>query len=61
MKKVAALLAAVLLAVAWGGCGGGGAEPGASKDATLILDFQPNAVHAGIYSALRRGYYADEG
>ncbi|MDX6632926.1 MAG: putative hydroxymethylpyrimidine transport system substrate-binding protein, partial [Solirubrobacterales bacterium] len=57
----AALLAAVLLAVAWGGCGGGGAEPGASKDATLILDFQPNAVHAGIYSALRRGYYADEG
>ncbi|MDX6633178.1 MAG: hypothetical protein QOG26_1183, partial [Solirubrobacterales bacterium] len=46
MKKVAALLAAVLLAVAWGGCGGGGAEPGASKDATLILDFQPNAVHA---------------
>jgi NitT/TauT family transport system substrate-binding protein/putative hydroxymethylpyrimidine transport system substrate-binding protein len=61
VKRIAALLAAVLLAVAWGGCGGGGAEPGASKDATLILDFQPNAVHAGIYSALRRGYYADEG
>ena len=26
-----------------------------------MLDFQPNAVHAGIYAALARGYYADEG
>ncbi len=60
MAKVAALLAAVLLAVAATGCGGGGAEPGASRDATLVLDFQPNAVHAGIYAALRRGYYGDE-
>jgi NitT/TauT family transport system substrate-binding protein/putative hydroxymethylpyrimidine transport system substrate-binding protein len=65
MSKVAALLAAALLAVLAPlmGCGGedGGAEPGASKDATLILDFQPNAVHAGIYSALKRGFYSDEG
>jgi NitT/TauT family transport system substrate-binding protein/putative hydroxymethylpyrimidine transport system substrate-binding protein len=44
------------------GCGGnGGAEPGASQEATLVLDFQPNAVHAGIYTAMRRGWYADEG
>jgi NitT/TauT family transport system substrate-binding protein/putative hydroxymethylpyrimidine transport system substrate-binding protein len=57
MRRVAALLAAVLLV----GCGGGGAEPGASKDATLVLDFQPNAVHTGIYSALRRGLYGDQG
>jgi NitT/TauT family transport system substrate-binding protein/putative hydroxymethylpyrimidine transport system substrate-binding protein len=57
MRRVAALLAAAFLA----GCGGGGAEPGASKDATLILDFQPNAVHTGIYSALRRGLYGDQG
>jgi putative hydroxymethylpyrimidine transport system substrate-binding protein len=59
MRRVAALLAAALLAPALGACGGGGAEPGASRDATLILDFQPNAVHAGIYSALRRGFYSD--
>lgn len=26
-------------------------------DATLILDFTPNAVHAGIYRALAAGYY----
>jgi putative hydroxymethylpyrimidine transport system substrate-binding protein len=61
MRRVAASLAAVLAALCLGACGGGGAEPGASKDATLVLDFQPNAVHSGIYSALRRGYYANEG
>jgi NitT/TauT family transport system substrate-binding protein/putative hydroxymethylpyrimidine transport system substrate-binding protein len=48
-----------MLAVA--ACGGGGAEPGALRSATLVLDFSPNAVHAGIYSALRRDYYRDEG
>lgn len=29
--------------------------------ATLILDFTPNAVHAGIYRALAEGLYAREG
>jgi putative hydroxymethylpyrimidine transport system substrate-binding protein len=29
----------------------GGAEPGVPKGATLVLDFQPNAVHTGIYAA----------
>jgi putative hydroxymethylpyrimidine transport system substrate-binding protein len=28
--------------------------------ATLILDFTPNAVHAGIYRALSAGYYRQE-
>jgi putative hydroxymethylpyrimidine transport system substrate-binding protein len=60
MRSVAALLATVL-AVGLLGCGGDGAEPGASREATLVLDFQPNAVHAGVYSALRRGYLADNG
>ncbi|UJA19761.1 ABC transporter substrate-binding protein [Thermoleophilia bacterium SCSIO 60948] len=51
MKRIAtALLAA--LAIAAGGCGGEGAEPGAADAATLVLDFQPNAVHAGIYAGL---------
>ena len=42
-------------------CGGGGAEPGAPKGATLVLDFQPNAVHTGIYAAQANGYFRDEG
>jgi NitT/TauT family transport system substrate-binding protein/putative hydroxymethylpyrimidine transport system substrate-binding protein len=60
MKRVAALLAATLASAGLAACGGG-AEPGASSEATLVLDFQPNAVHAGIYAALRRGYYRDAG
>jgi ABC-type nitrate/sulfonate/bicarbonate transport system substrate-binding protein len=31
------------------------------RDATLILDFTPNAVHAGVYSALARHYDRAEG
>jgi putative hydroxymethylpyrimidine transport system substrate-binding protein len=61
MRQVAALLAAALVAAPVVGCGGGGAEPGAPKGATLILDFQPNAVHSGIYAAQANGYFKDEG
>lgn len=61
MRGVTALLAAVLLAVSLGGCGGDGAEPGAPDGATLVLDFIPNAAHVGIYAAQREGYYRDGG
>ena len=61
MRRVAALLAAALLAAGLGACGGGGAEPGAPKGATLVLDFQPNAVHSGIYATQANGYFRDEG
>ena len=58
MRRVVALLAAVL---ALTGCGEDGAEPGASREATLVLDFTPNAVHSGIYAAQERGWFAEEG
>ena len=61
MSKVVASLAAVLLGLAAAGCGGDGAEPGAPQRATLVLDFTPNAVHSGIYTALRQGFYRDAG
>jgi putative hydroxymethylpyrimidine transport system substrate-binding protein len=61
MRRVAALLAAALLGAGLLGCGGGGAEPGAPKGATLVLDFQPNAVHSGIYAAQANGDFKDEG
>jgi NitT/TauT family transport system substrate-binding protein/putative hydroxymethylpyrimidine transport system substrate-binding protein len=60
MKRVAALLATAIAAAGLVACGSG-AEPGAPKRATLVLDFQPNAVHAGIYAALREGFYSDAG
>ncbi len=53
---VALLAAATLLA----GCGGSSrslsSSSGAEQSATLVLDFTPNAIHAGIYSAIARHY-----
>jgi len=61
MRRAVALLAAALSLVGAAGCGGNGAEPGAPQGATLVLDFVPNAVHAGIYAARRQGYYREAG
>ena len=61
MRRAVALLAAVLLLAGAAGCGGGGAEPGVPRGATLVLDFTPNAVHSGIYAGQGEGYYRDAG
>jgi NitT/TauT family transport system substrate-binding protein/putative hydroxymethylpyrimidine transport system substrate-binding protein len=61
MRRAVALLAAALLLAGATGCGGDGAEPGAPKGVTLVLDFVPNAVHSGIYAAQREGYYRERG
>jgi ABC-type nitrate/sulfonate/bicarbonate transport system substrate-binding protein len=61
MSRAVALLAAALALVGIAGCGGSGAEPGAPKGATLVLDFTPNAVHSGIYAAKDEGFYEDAG
>jgi putative hydroxymethylpyrimidine transport system substrate-binding protein len=61
MRRAVALLAAVLSLAGLAGCGGGGAEPGVPKGATLVLDFTPNAVHSGIYAAQGEGFYAKAG
>jgi putative hydroxymethylpyrimidine transport system substrate-binding protein len=61
MRRAVALLAAALLLAGVAGCGGGGAEPGAPRGASLVLDFTPNAVHSGIYAARAQGFYADAG
>jgi ABC-type nitrate/sulfonate/bicarbonate transport system substrate-binding protein len=61
MRWAVALLATVLLLAGIAGCGGNGAEPGAPKGATVVLDFEPNAVHSGIYAAEAEGFYKDAG
>jgi ABC-type nitrate/sulfonate/bicarbonate transport system substrate-binding protein len=55
------LLAAAVLAAC--GAGASTAMPSARHPvrATLMLDFVPNAVHAGIYRALAAGYYRRAG
>ena len=42
------------------GCGGGGGASGL-RDVTLLLDFTPNANHAGIFTAVARRYDRREG
>jgi putative hydroxymethylpyrimidine transport system substrate-binding protein len=61
MRWAVALLATALLLAGVAGCGGSGAEPGAPKGATVVLDFTPNAVHSGIYAAQAEGFYDDAG
>src|ERR1039457_6907517 len=52
------ILAAALATLALAGCGSSAPGP---AHATLVLDFVPNAVHAGIYRALAAGYYRAAG
>jgi len=54
------LIAASAAALVLAGCGAG-PEDRPNEDATLLLDFTPNGVHAGIYSAVARGYDGAEG
>jgi ABC-type nitrate/sulfonate/bicarbonate transport system substrate-binding protein len=67
--KLATALAGCAVLAILTGCGGSGAAGtrttratgttgtnAPARTATLILDFTPNAVHAGIYSALARHY-----
>ena len=61
MRWTVALLAAVLALAGLAGCGEDGAEPGAPKGATLVLDFVPNAVHSGIYVGTVNGWYRNAG
>src|ERR1700746_1646315 len=69
--RPAALLATVALlasAALAAGCGSSSSSsatsargPARQAHVTLVLDFLPNAVHAGIYRALAEGYYRRAG
>lgn len=59
-RVVAAALAVAFLCAGATGCGDADGEP-AAREATLVLDFVPGPVHAGIYRAMAAGYYEDEG
>lgn len=61
MKKkfMAALAVATLGAATALACGGG--DDGELTDATLMLDWTPNTHHIGVYVALQKGWFEDEG
>src|SRR5215204_1303101 len=50
-----------LLATLAGGCGSTTGQDRPGAEASLLLDFTPNAVHAGIYLATEREYDEAEG
>jgi ABC-type nitrate/sulfonate/bicarbonate transport system substrate-binding protein len=52
---------AVALALVLAGCGSMTGEDRPGEEATLLLDFAPNAVHSGLYLATSRGYDVAEG
>lgn len=61
-RLLAATVASCVLLVGVAACGDDGGAPGDGPvDATLVLDFIPGAVHAGIYEAEAAGYYEDNG
>jgi putative hydroxymethylpyrimidine transport system substrate-binding protein len=62
MTRVLTLTLAAVVALA-AGCGGKTREAatGTTRQVRVILDYLPNAVHAGLYQAEAAGYYRDEG
>ncbi|MDF3003582.1 MAG: ABC-type nitrate/sulfonate/bicarbonate transport system, periplasmic component [Oscillospiraceae bacterium] len=68
MKKLLSIFMAVLMLLVIVGCG---AKPSAApaesskapelKEIDVVLDWYPNALHAFLYTAIEKGYYAEEG
>ncbi|HEU4703425.1 MAG TPA: ABC transporter substrate-binding protein [Conexibacter sp.] len=65
MRRIFPLLATLVVLLATAAfvtaCGGDEDQARPNADATLMLDFTPNAAHAGIYSAIARGFDDAEG
>ena len=60
------LLSALLCLSLLAGCGGSAtsektAESGELRELDVVLDWYPNALHAFLYEAIEKGYYAEEG
>ena len=57
---VVALVGAMVLS--FSGCSSdSGNDTAGLKDITVVLDYVPNTNHTGMYVALEKGYYAEEG
>lgn len=61
MRRLLPLIALLASAVLLAACGSSGSDTRPNENATLMLDFTPNAAHAGIYSAVAHGFDTAEG
>jgi putative hydroxymethylpyrimidine transport system substrate-binding protein len=55
-RTLLALVVAAACALTGAACAGDGDDAAPHDEATVLLDFTPNAVHAGIYATIQRGY-----
>jgi putative hydroxymethylpyrimidine transport system substrate-binding protein len=60
-RKLSLLVTAILTAALLAACGGGHTSAAKTRSVSLVLDFTPNAIHTGIYTAIARGYDHDAG
>ena len=60
MKKLLALLMAVIMLLSLTACGNGKTKNGLTK-ITVVLDWTPNTNHTGIYVAQEKGYFKEAG
>ncbi|HEX8156695.1 MAG TPA: ABC transporter substrate-binding protein [Solirubrobacteraceae bacterium] len=56
MTRWPLIVIALAVTTALAGCGAPSDMRAPNRGATLLLDFQPNAVHTGIYIAVERGF-----
>lgn len=63
MKKMIALLMALVMCLALVACGGQTKDTGSAdlKEVTVVLDYVPNTNHTGFYVAQEMGYYEQQG
>lgn len=60
-KMIAILMACIFVLVGCGGTSGARFTEDGLREVDVVLDWYPNALHAFLYVASERGYFADEG
>lgn len=60
-KILSLFLTLALTAGLLSGCGGAKPAESELREVNVVLDWYPNALHTFLYTAIERGYYAEEG
>lgn len=60
-KRLLALAMSMFLVFSLVSCGGSKDDSKDLEEISIVLDWYPNAVHGFIYTAIKKGYYEEEG
>ncbi len=63
LRKICAMIIVALMLASLSACASksGISENDALKEINFVLDWTPNTNHTGLYAAIAKGYFADEG